>query len=690
MQTCSKCGAEIEEGGAFCMVCGTFSSTASTADPSSPTAAEAVAPSSATAAAPLPTEVKFPALTAGELASLTPFEILRKLESQLSCLIDEKDVPGWTVNPAYHPDVNAFIEANAGNSLFERKARALQQNRSAYFTKMRTRQAPSAPPRDPFADTRPDPVQTPLTKQGAESRERRVESGERETRDESQQPGEGPHDLAPRSPLLAPRPSRWRRRVALALAVLVLLPVGLILGASFYFRHVGELRLNDVLAVLDADDPEWRWDALEAKRAAIDDERNSALLVAELAAMLPEEWPEQASPLREALDLDPTDPLTNEQIEKLLLALDEHQAVLAKARLLAHLPSGCYPARSLEEVLSEPPPYLAGARALGNLLWLDAALLARGRKTDEALALSRCLLNVGRSVGDDPDLQAQLLRIESRRLAWSSIERALAHGEASADALQTAQQLLAEEQAQPVLLSAMLGHRARMHEVMSRLEANADGVIPARERDFVFDVAERDSPVGQAEHWLKVGWVQHNHALNLELMTRAVALARLPLDQQMEQTHDFDLIVKRMHDDWRSSLARRSLPDAVGTIQAYQRSQIELRCAGVALAVERHRLDHNAWPRDLQQLVPDYIPEVPRDPFDGKPLRLRSFPGGVMIYSVGPDARDNRGSFDRTDPWLADRDIGFRLWEVKQRPPPKLEWPPKNEKDELLRKMRER
>ena len=47
----------------------------------------------------------------------------------------------------------------------------------------------------------------------------------------------------------------------------------------------------------------------------------------------------------------------------------------------------------------------------------------------------------------------------------------------------------------------------------------------------------------------------------------------------------------------------------------------QLRCAKTACAVERFRLKYNKFPKTLEQLVPEFLAEVPIDPFDGKKLR---------------------------------------------------------------------
>jgi hypothetical protein len=74
--------------------------------------------------------------SASHLRALTPQEVMHVLIGQLSALMDSKDSPDWTINPAFHPEVNAFIARHAGSPQFVSKARALQKNRAPYYAKM--------------------------------------------------------------------------------------------------------------------------------------------------------------------------------------------------------------------------------------------------------------------------------------------------------------------------------------------------------------------------------------------------------------------------------------------------------------------------------------------------------------------------------------------------------------------------
>jgi len=70
--------------------------------------------------------------------------------------------------------------------------------------------------------------------------------------------------------------------------------------------------------------------------------------------------------------------------------------------------------------------------------------------------------------------------------------------------------------------------------------------------------------------------------------------------------------------------------------------------------------------------VPQYLSQVPDDPFVDGPLRLRRLDDGLVVYSVGPDGIDNGGNIG-TSGRTRGTDLGFRLWDVKQRRQPATE-----------------
>jgi len=66
----------------------------------------------------------------------------------------------------------------------------------------------------------------------------------------------------------------------------------------------------------------------------------------------------------------------------------------------------------------------------------------------------------------------------------------------------------------------------------------------------------------------------------------------------------------------------------------------------VGLALEEFRAAHGQYPETLQELVPSVLQSLPVDPFDpdGGLLRYGRAEGMVVLYSLGPDQLDQRGS----------------------------------------------
>jgi hypothetical protein len=86
------------------------------------------------------------------------------------------------------------------------------------------------------------------------------------------------------------------------------------------------------------------------------------------------------------------------------------------------------------------------------------------------------------------------------------------------------------------------------------------------------------------------------------------------------------------------------LPSLEGMPRRFARSEARRRAAITAIAVERFRLAHDGHlPAKLDELKPQFLPDVPKDPFDGRPLRFKLLSPGYVVYSVGANRVDNGG-----------------------------------------------
>lgn len=64
----------------------------------------------------------------------------------------------------------------------------------------------------------------------------------------------------------------------------------------------------------------------------------------------------------------------------------------------------------------------------------------------------------------------------------------------------------------------------------------------------------------------------------------------------------------------------------------------------IAAALARYRVANGEYPNDLAQLVPRFIANLPDDSFNVKPFMYRRTADGYLLYSIGENGVDERGS----------------------------------------------
>ena len=89
--------------------------------------------------------------------------------------------------------------------------------------------------------------------------------------------------------------------------------------------------------------------------------------------------------------------------------------------------------------------------------------------------------------------------------------------------------------------------------------------------------------------------------------------------------------------------------------------------AKTACALERHRIARETYPEKLDDLVPEFLPKVPSDPVDGKPLRYEKHPaGGYVLWS--PDLEHKIAALAGTNPPpVGDWETEVWVWRVPAR-----------------------
>lgn len=74
------------------------------------------------------------------------------------------------------------------------------------------------------------------------------------------------------------------------------------------------------------------------------------------------------------------------------------------------------------------------------------------------------------------------------------------------------------------------------------------------------------------------------------------------------------------------------------------------------LALKAYQIETNKMPNSLAELVPNYLPEIPKDPFGST---IKYSPEKKIIYSLGKDLKDSGGSEEKS--WKTMEDPTFKI-----------------------------
>ena len=92
-------------------------------------------------------------------------------------------------------------------------------------------------------------------------------------------------------------------------------------------------------------------------------------------------------------------------------------------------------------------------------------------------------------------------------------------------------------------------------------------------------------------------------------------------------------------------------------------TQATIHQAVLACAIERHRLAHGRVPRQLDELVPAYLANIPCDPCDGKPMRYKVVgDSDYVLYSIGVNGVDDGGELALKGSYQKQVDIDEGDW----------------------------
>jgi hypothetical protein len=477
------------------------------------------------------------------------------------------------------------------------------------------------------------------------------------------------------NPAPAAPPARRRRRVALTALLAAVLAAAAFAGWLVFRHHDAERQLRAAVTEVEATDPRWRLEQIEADRAAVLDAENAAAVVRRIRAKLVRpgnaDWQGREELLK---SLSPNVRLTDGQYRTLIDQLEEVESAVGPALALARYPRGRHPITYAPDGYSTPLFHTDDIHT-AQFRVLKPLALVLAHEGDAAGAIQACLatLNLGRSIGDEPFFMSQLVRSADAHEAVRGLERVLGQGEVPDAALAELQTALAAEVAHDPWRLNLHAQRAMAFQTLEAVRTGLlkPSTLRREHRGSAASWGRKPPPITTVEHLRDAisdrftPDVRPAQAWLLRHYTRLIETAALPWPERRAAAE----AVEAERAD-APELARFDFGDPVEFAKPFQLAQARGRCAVAAVAAERYRRRHGAWPAVL---APECLP----DPFDGQPLRYRRLADGVVIYSVGPDGADDGGRLSDDSSPPAGTDVGVRLWDVPhRRQPAEPEAPP--------------
>lgn len=293
--------------------------------------------------------------------------------------------------------------------------------------------------------------------------------------------------------------------------------------------------------------------------------------------------------------------------------------------------------------LTDRVPHLTDLRTLGRWEWLSIRLALHRGDAEGALARQRALVVWSNRILQTPQsLIEWLVGAALRNLSLSTAMHtawALRGDDARLAALAAANVPPQPAAAAGLRRALQAEYGMWVHTLTQFRNGIVDPWNVSEHEALRFYRLFMKSPL--ALYWFKLERTRREAAAVYRRLIAEIDLppAQRRRDEDDEPSRWYDLL--RPNAGGRIFL-RLMLPALGGA--AGRMTELEARHAGAqcVIACLRYEKRHGCLPATLAELVPDWLPVAPCDPFDGAPLRYD--PVRRRIYSVGRDLRDDGGA----------------------------------------------
>jgi hypothetical protein len=281
--------------------------------------------------------------------------------------------------------------------------------------------------------------------------------------------------------------------------------------------------------------------------------------------------------------------------------------------------------------IGEPLEEAMFARQIAGLLKFDALYKAANGDLRAALEDINAMFILARRVGDEPIILSTLTA--------AAIER---------ETIQTLQSISAAHQIKPeeldiVKFNGFLSYQRLMQRAFHFEEAEQLNLLSEIGTIWNYPGLKQ---ISQSDFWLAPAAFRI-FFLNFEEESMRWYFANVEnlISQPYYETKDeCEQLIRIIKGNPKSPIVGIYYVGIDTNIQFMAHADAQHRVAELGWAMYRYRAKKGKYPENLSDLLPEYMADLPLDPFDGKPLRFKQTDGKIIIYSIGPDEIDDGGA----------------------------------------------